>query len=126
MRAAVEAGIDVSPRKAVMLLRLLPALEIVGVRGLGSKVVYLQHSFATTPQDVAKIGEALQKHIDFSRYAMVEELLSQAEQELARKNFGIVEDLLRKIEKLARELPDESDRETYLEAVRRIRSMIPR
>jgi len=125
IEAAKDAGIEVSPRKAVMLLRLIPALELVGVKGFGAKIYYLRHSLAGSKDEAAKLGEVIAKKFGLEVYQKVEELIAEAEREISRANFGLARDKLARAERMIRSssMPDD-DKETYLETIARLKKVV--
>jgi len=125
LSAAAAAGIDVAPRQAVALLPFLAGLDVAGVRGFASKVSYVVNSLAVLPEDKAKIADAVAKQLNLQIYQQVEDAIGQIEKEVARKNFGVAEDLIRKAMTLIQSLPSEEDKLTYMEVVQKYKKMIP-
>jgi len=122
---AASDAVDISPRKVVMLMRLLPALDIVGVRGLMSKAVYVIHSLSNNPDELKQISESVQKKLNFKIYNQIEELIAQIEREINRKNFGYAEDLMERAVDVVDKLPSEEDRETYYGILQYYATKIP-
>jgi len=125
MKIVESVSKDVSPRKVVMLMRLLPALDIVGVRGFVAKAVYIAHSLSDNPDELKQISDSIHNKLNLGMYNKVEELIAQIEREVGRKNFGYAEDLMERAVELVEKLPSEEDREAYYGMLRYYASKIP-
>ena len=124
VRAAKDAGIDISPRKAVQALPILPGLDVVGATTV-EKFMILAMSFSDSQDQVVKVTGYLGTDKLLATIKDVEDRLRGVEESIRKLNLGDAAEQLRELEKELGALPEE-EREVFMREVRRLKERVRR